>query len=104
MARILKIEKVVHGFVVAQLLKYFEVPNGGVIVNLPKDVAGSLAHYQPYGEEKLSAPDIAIYPGLTIILKPSIPAPLPQCRLSFHPPRPSRHLEIPTVDKSVGSV
>ncbi|CAG8749937.1 5750_t:CDS:2, partial [Gigaspora margarita] len=36
------------------------------------------AHYQPYGEEKLSAPDIAIYPNLTIIPKPSIPAPLPQ--------------------------
>ncbi|CAG8841182.1 15950_t:CDS:2, partial [Gigaspora margarita] len=93
----------VHGFVVVQLLKYFEVPNGGVIVNLLIDVACSLAHYQPHKEEKLFAPDIAIYPGLTIILKPSISALLLQCRLSFYSPRPSRHLEILTVDNLVGS-
>ncbi|CAG8645082.1 10134_t:CDS:2, partial [Gigaspora rosea] len=46
---------------------------------------------------KPSAPDIAICPGLTIIPMPPIP---PQCEPSFHPPRPSRHLEIPAVDKS----
>ncbi|RIB19802.1 hypothetical protein C2G38_2244957 [Gigaspora rosea] len=61
------------------------------------------AHYQPRGRDKPFAPDIAIYPGLTILPKPPIPAPPSQRRLNFHPPRPSRHLEILAVDKSVGS-
>ncbi|CAI2201960.1 13326_t:CDS:2, partial [Funneliformis geosporum] len=57
---------------------YFKVPNGGVADNPPIDVGGSLAHYQPRGNKNSSAPDIAIYPGLTIIPKPPIPAPPPQ--------------------------
>ncbi|KAF0459367.1 hypothetical protein F8M41_000776 [Gigaspora margarita] len=97
---IVEMEKTVHASVVIRLIVYFMVPNGGVADNPPIDVLGSSAHYQPRGGGKPSAPDIAIYPGLTIIPKPPIPAPPPQRRLSFHPPRPSRHLEIPPVDKS----
>ncbi|KAF0425643.1 hypothetical protein F8M41_006303 [Gigaspora margarita] len=93
-------EKAVHGSVVAQLMRDFGVPNGGVTYNPPIDVLGSLAHYQPNGEGKPSAPDIAIYPGLTIIPMPPIPDPPPQRRLSFRSPRLSRHLEIPAVDTS----
>ncbi|CAG8489197.1 6374_t:CDS:2 [Gigaspora rosea] len=87
---IVEMKKAEHASVVARLIRYFKVPNG--------------AHYQPRGRDKPFAPDIAIYPGLTILPKPPIPAPPSQRRLNFHPPRPSRHLEILAVDKSVGSV
>ncbi|CAG8820346.1 4190_t:CDS:2, partial [Gigaspora rosea] len=53
---------VVYAFVVARLQKYFEIPNGGEADNPPIDVGGSLAHYQPHGRGKPSAPDIAICP------------------------------------------
>ncbi|CAG8761124.1 36382_t:CDS:2, partial [Gigaspora margarita] len=101
---IVEIEMVVHASVVTLLQYYFKIPNGGVIVNPPIDVLGSSAHYQPNGEGKPSAPDIAIYPRLTIIPMPPIPDLPPQCRLSFHSSRLSQHLEISAVDTSVGSV
>ncbi|CAG8844184.1 39096_t:CDS:2, partial [Gigaspora margarita] len=94
---IVEMEKAVHRFVVAQLIKYFEVPNGGVTNNSPIDIAGSLdrknsfrslslvisfiifscliiAHYQLYGRGK-----------------------------PFHLSRLFQYLEIPKVDTSVGS-
>ncbi|CAG8466220.1 2678_t:CDS:2, partial [Dentiscutata erythropus] len=83
---IVEMEKAEHASAVARLIKYFEVPNGGVADNHPIDVLGSSAHYQPRGRGKPSAPDIAIYPGLTIIPKSPIPAPPPQHRTA---PRPS---------------
>ncbi|RIB06499.1 hypothetical protein C2G38_2277376, partial [Gigaspora rosea] len=64
---------------------------------------GFFSYYQPSRRDKPFASDIAIYPGLTIIPKPLIPASPLQCRLSFYSPRPFQHLEIFTVDKSVGS-
>jgi hypothetical protein len=110
-----------HTAVVKRLDKYFEVPNGGVADDPPIDVLefsskknsfGSFslvisfitfscpikAHYKPCGRDKPSAPDIAIFPGLSIIPKP--PTPPSQCGLRA----PSRHNEIPPVNKTVGSV
>ncbi|CAG8739288.1 17819_t:CDS:10 [Dentiscutata erythropus] len=60
-----------------------------------------IAHYQPRGGRKPSVPDIAIYPSLNIIPKPPIPSSPPQHGLSFIRRTPSRHCEIPPVDKSV---
>ncbi|CAG8487108.1 8542_t:CDS:2, partial [Funneliformis mosseae] len=89
-----------------RLDKYFEVPNGGVADNPPIDVLGASAHYKPRGGGKPSAPGIAIYPSLSIIPKPPTPAPPPQCglRILRAPRIPSRHREIPPVDKTVDSV
>lgn len=127
---IVEMEKAEHGTVVGLLQDFFKIPNRGVVINPPIDVLGALcmknsfrllrlvirfiifscpiiAHYRPRGRGKPSAPNIAIYPGLTIIPKPPIPAPPPQRGLGFrrrNAPRASRHLEIPPVDKSVGSV
>ncbi|CAG8759559.1 21216_t:CDS:2, partial [Gigaspora rosea] len=90
---IVEMENVVHASVEELLRNYFYIPNRGVIINPPINVMGS-------SKGKPSAPDIAIYPGLTIIPMPPIPAPPPRSRLSICSPRPSRHLEIPAVDAS----
>ncbi|CAG8607133.1 13380_t:CDS:2 [Funneliformis caledonium] len=99
---IVEMEKAEHASVVGLLQKYFEVPNGGIIINPPIDVLGASAHYKPRGRGKPSAPDIAIYPSLSIIPKPPTPAPPPQfgLRILRAPRIPSRHREIPPVDKT----
>ncbi|CAB4414156.1 unnamed protein product [Rhizophagus irregularis] len=99
---IVELKKAEHAFVVARLKKYFDVPNRGVADNPPIDVAGASAHYKPRGRGKPSAPDIAIYPSLSIIPKPPTPAPPPQrgLRILRAPRRPSRYREILPVDKT----
>ncbi|RIB19801.1 hypothetical protein C2G38_2035776 [Gigaspora rosea] len=95
---IVEMEGTVHCSVVKRLTKYFDVPNGAEADDPPIDVMGAAKHYQPNGAGTPSAPDIAIYPGLTVVPIPPIPAPPPPRR--FRSPRPSRHLEIPPVDLS----
>ncbi|CAG8489220.1 6375_t:CDS:2 [Gigaspora rosea] len=118
---IVEMEGTVHCSVVKRLTKYFDVPNGAEADDPPIDVMGAaskknsfgslslvisfiifscpiIEHYQPNGAGTPSAPDIAIYPGLTVVPIPPIPAPPPPRR--FRSPRPSRHLEIPPVDLS----
>ncbi|CAG8806881.1 14740_t:CDS:2, partial [Dentiscutata erythropus] len=96
-------KKAEYAFVVALLQDYFKVPNRSSIINPPITVLGASAHYQPCGGGRPSAPDIAIYPSLKIILKPPIPTPPPQYILRFvcrTSPRTSRYCEISPVDQS----
>src|ERR1044072_1263815 len=46
---IVEIKKDEYGFVVARLQDYFKVPNGGMIINPPIDVGGSLGKKNSYG-------------------------------------------------------
>lgn len=101
---IVEVEEAVHEIVVAQLNRYFDVPNGGVIVNQPIEFLVNpskrnsygllglwlvvcfirflyppIAHYRPRGGKKTLVSDIAVYPSLNIIPK----LPPPQRTLQF---------------------
>ncbi|CAG8526364.1 4767_t:CDS:2 [Acaulospora colombiana] len=66
-----------HEFIVSLLQDYFKIPNGGVILNPPIDVVGQPFHYCPSGNGEKIAPDIAVYPSMDYIPKPTLPYPGP---------------------------
>ncbi|CAG8537330.1 14850_t:CDS:2, partial [Cetraspora pellucida] len=66
-----------HEGAVRLLQKFFEVPNGGVIIDPPIYVGGQEYHYDPTVIGKKLAPDIAIYPDVAYVPNPTLPHPGP---------------------------
>ncbi|CAG8516359.1 5328_t:CDS:2 [Diversispora eburnea] len=79
-----------HEDVINQLIKFFEVPNGGIVGNLPVKVSGQPLHYEPGGSGVEVAPDVSVRPSTTFVPRPadSIVIPRPPSDIHILFPRP----------------
>nr|CAG8475779.1 555_t:CDS:2 [Entrophospora candida] len=64
-----------HKFVITLLVDYLKVPNGNMIYDPSTGVVGQLFHFNPSGVKELIVLNVAIYPNIIHVRKPSVQHP-----------------------------
>ncbi|CAH1759581.1 14926_t:CDS:2 [Entrophospora sp. SA101] len=72
---VVEMSKHEHKFVITLLMDYLKFPNGNMIYDPSTGVVGQLFHFNPPGVKELIVLNVAIYPNIIHVRKPSVQHP-----------------------------